>query len=35
LLLASWVEPRLLSLIATSSSCRERSSRRSPAPAIA
>jgi hypothetical protein len=35
LLLASWVEPRLLWLTATSSSCRERSRRRSPAPTIA
>jgi hypothetical protein len=33
--LASWVEPRLLCLTATSSSCRERSRRRSPAPTIA
>jgi hypothetical protein len=28
---ASWVEPKLLCLIVTSSSCRERSRRRSPA----
>jgi hypothetical protein len=33
--LASWVEPKLLCLIVTSSSCRERSRRRSPAPATA
>jgi hypothetical protein len=33
--LASWVEPKLLCLIATSSSCRERSQRRSPAPTTA
>jgi hypothetical protein len=32
--LASWVEPKLLCLIITSSSCRERSRRRSPAPTI-
>jgi hypothetical protein len=31
--LASWVEPNLLCLIATSSSCRERSRWHSPAPA--
>jgi hypothetical protein len=35
LLLASWVEPKLLCLTATSNSCRERSRRRSPAPTIA
>jgi hypothetical protein len=35
LLLASYVEPRLLCLTATSSSCRERLQRRSPAPTIA
>jgi hypothetical protein len=29
--LASWEEPKLLCLIVTSSSCRERSQRRSPA----
>jgi hypothetical protein len=34
-LLASWVEPKLLCLIITSSSCRERSRRRSPAQATA
>jgi hypothetical protein len=33
--LASWVEPRLLCLTATSSSYRERSWRRSPTPIIA
>jgi hypothetical protein len=33
--LASRVEPKLLCLIVTSSSCRERSRRRSPAPATA
>jgi hypothetical protein len=33
--LASWVEPKLLCLIVTSSSCRERSRRHSPAPATA
>jgi hypothetical protein len=33
--LSSWVEPKLLCLIVTSSSCRERSRRRSPAPATA
>jgi hypothetical protein len=35
LLLASWVEPKLLCLTATSNSCRERSRRRNPAPTIA
>jgi hypothetical protein len=33
--LASWVERRLLYLIVTSSSCRERSRRRSPTSATA
>jgi hypothetical protein len=33
--LASWEEPKLLCLIVTSSSCRERSRWRSPAPTIA
>jgi hypothetical protein len=33
--LASWKEPKLLCLIVTSSSCRERSRRCSPAPTIA
>jgi hypothetical protein len=33
--LASWVEPKLLCLIATSSSCHERSRQRSPTPATA
>jgi hypothetical protein len=33
--LASWVEPKLLCLIVTSSSCRERSRWRSPVPATA
>jgi hypothetical protein len=33
--LASWVEPKLLCLIATSSSCRERSRRCSPTSATA
>jgi hypothetical protein len=33
--LASWVEPKLLCLIVTSSSCHEKSLQRSPAPATA
>jgi hypothetical protein len=33
--LASWMEPKLLCVIITSSSCRERSRQRSPAPATA